>query len=57
MHACSLHICNHALLHLRLLLFILEDGLWSRARAMLFKQRLIYRHACVINLAMFCFTL
>jgi hypothetical protein len=40
-----------------LLLLIIEDRLWSCAREMLFKQRLIYHHAYVIRSAMLCFML
>jgi hypothetical protein len=39
MHACLLHIYNHALLYLSCLLFILEDRSWLCARAIFVKSK------------------
>jgi hypothetical protein len=54
MHACLLHVYDHALLHL--LFIVMKDRSWFRARAILFKQRPIFvmltssvRLCCVLH--------
>jgi hypothetical protein len=55
MHACSLHVCNHALLHLLFIVAYPRGSVMVLCACNFVQIKPIYRHGCVIRSAMLYF--